>query len=150
MKKIACIVQEHMFSTADIQKMEAGFREIYRDHYSSETLKVLWMIMPQGYAYSERKPSNATVILVEVNDDITKSKREDLMHKFSQLLLNTFNVSPLDSVVTVANSSYVDAFFQAQRKRITPLYRPWISFKMLFAALKSKWTKGYLQLKVRY
>lgn len=139
-----------MFSKADIRKMEAGFREIYSNNYSEERLSIFWMIIPEGYAYSERKPSNATVILVEVNDDITKSKREELMGLFSQFLLDNFSISPLDSVITVANASWVNSFFEAQRKRIHPLYRPWISLKMMFAAFSSKLMNGYLRLRLRY
>lgn len=139
-----------MFSKADIRKIETGFREIYSNNYSKEKLSIFWMIIPEGYAYSERKPSNATVILVEVNEDITKSKREELMGLFSQFLLNNFSISPLDSVITVANASWVNSFFEAQRKRIHPLYRPWITLKMMFTAFSSKLMNGYLRLRVRY
>lgn len=150
MKKILCLVQKHMFSTAEIRQLEEGFREIYSNHYSQEKVNVLWMVIPEGYAYSERKPSNAAVILVGVDEDIRKEKREELMSLFSQLLLTNFRISPLDSVITVANSSWVDRFFDAQRRRIHPLYRPWISLKMMFTALSSKWSNGYLRLRVRY
>ena len=150
MKRATCIVQKHMFTKADIQKMEAGFKEIYKDNYSEEKLNIFWMIFPQGYAYSERKPSNATVIVVEVNEDITKTKREELMSLFSKFLLSNFNISPLDSIITIANTSWVNAFFDAQQKRIHPSYRLWIRLKMMFTALTSKWTNGFLRLRVRY
>jgi len=150
MKKILCLVQEHMFSKSEIQQIEKGFRDIYRDNYSQEKLSVLWMVIPKGYAYSERKPSDATVILVEVDEDIAKDKREALMGLLSQFLLNEFKISPLDSVITVANSSFVTAFFDAQKKRIHPLYRPWISLKMISTGIISKITNGYFRLRVRY
>ncbi len=79
MKRINCLVQEHQFSKEEIRKIEVGFRDIYRDHYSTEKLTVFWMIFPEGSAYSERKPSNGTIILIEVDEDITKDKREELM-----------------------------------------------------------------------
>ena len=139
-----------MFSKEEIRKIESGFREIYRKHYSQEKLSVFWMIFPKGYAFSERKPSNATVILVEVDDDITKAKREELMGLFSQFLLNNHNVSPLDSIITVANSSWVDRFMEAQQNRVHPWYRPWIKLKTMFTALTSKWKNGFLRLRVRY
>jgi len=150
MKKILCLVQQHMFSKAEIKKMEEGFRELYSKHYSKERLNVIWMIMPDGYAYSERKPSNAAVILIEVNETITQTKREEMMKLFSQFLLTNFSISPLDSIITVANSAWVDSFFDAQRKRIHPLYRPWITLKIMFTALMSKLTNGYARLRVRY
>lgn len=150
MKRINCLVQKHKFSKEEIKQIEAGFRDIYSNHYSKEKLTIFWMIFPEGYAYSERKPSNATVILVEVDNDITKAKREELMGLFSRFLLNDHNVSPLDSIITVANSSWVDSFFAAQQKRAHPLYRPWIKFKTMFTALTSKWTNGFLRLRVKY
>jgi hypothetical protein len=139
-----------MFSKEDIKNIEAGFRDIYKKNYTEEKLTIFWMIFPKGYAYSERKASNATVILVEVNDDITTAKREELMSLYSQFLLNNYHVSPLDSIITVANSSWVDRFFDAQQKRVHPMYRPWIKLKTLFTALSSKWTNGFLRLRVRY
>ena len=150
MKRINCIVQEHLFSKAQIKDIEKGFRAIYSNHYSKEPLTVTWMIFPEGYAYSERKPSNATVILIEVDDDITKTKREELMSLFSQYLSQQHKVSPLDSIITVANSSWINSFAAAQQNRIQPLYRPWIKYKTMFTALTSKWTNGFLRLRVRY
>lgn len=150
MKKILCLVQRHMFSTSEIRAIEKGFRNIYSSNYSQEKVNVLWMIIPEGYAYTERKPSDAAVILVEVNEDIPKEKREELMGLFSQFLLAEFKISPLDSVITVANSSFVNAFFDAQKKRIHPLYRPWISFKMISSGIISKIKNGYFRLRVRY
>ena len=150
MKRINCIVQANQFSKEAIRNIEAGFREIYANNYSKEALTVTWMIFPEGYAYSERKPSNASVILVEVNDDVTKAKREELMSLFSQFLFKNYKVSPLDSIITVANASWVSAFMEAQQKRIQPMYRPWIKLKTMFTALTSKWTNGYMRLRVRY
>ena len=150
MKRINCIVQAHQFSKEAIRNIEAGFREIYANNYSKEPLTVTWMIFPEGYAYSERKPSNASVILVEVNDDVTKAKREELMSLFSQYLFKNYQVSPLDSIITVANSSWISAFMEAQQKRVQPMYRPWIKLKTMFTALTSKWANGYMRLRVRY
>lgn len=150
MKKALCLVQKHMFSKEDIQRLEVGIKNIYQRHYSNEKVNMLWMVMPKGYAYSERKPSNASVIMVEVDNDITQAKREELMGLISRFLLDNFEISPLDSVITVANSSFVNAFFEAQRKRIHPLYRPWITLKMMTTALLSKFTQGYLRLRVKY
>ncbi|MEL6255464.1 MAG: hypothetical protein AAFR87_25895, partial [Bacteroidota bacterium] len=117
---------------------------------SDEKLNMLWMILPDGYAYSERKASEAAVIVVEVNENIPQTKREELMSLFSHYLLSNFKISPLDSVITVANSSWVDSFFSAQRKRIYRFYRPWITFKMMSTALVSKFTNGFMRLRVRY
>ncbi len=150
MKRAVCIIQEDMFSTPEIKRIEAGFKAIYKDNYSEEPLNVVWMIMPKGYAYSERKLSEAIVIMVEVSEDIQKEKREELMFLFSRFLMDEFNVSPLDSVITVANSSFVNAFLEAQNNRIQPLYRPWIKVKQLSTALWSKFSKGYLRLRVKY
>ena len=150
MKRINCLVQQHQFSKAEIKEMEAGFREIYGDHYSTEKLTVFWMIFPKGSAYAERKPSNGTIILIEVDEDITKEKREELMRLYSNFLLKNFKVSPLDTVITVANTSWVDSFFAAQQKRIHPKYRLWIQVKTLFTALTSKWMNGFLRLRVKY
>ena len=150
MKRINCIVQEHKFSKDDIRKMESGFRAIYRENYSEEPLKVFWMIFPKGSAFAERQPSNGTIILIEVNDDISTPKREELMGLFSNFLFENYNVSPLDTVITVANSSWVNRFYEAQQKRISPLYRPWFTIKTLWTALTSKWTNGFLRLRVKY
>ena len=150
MKRINCLTQEHLFSKEQIRNIEARFRDIYKKNYSEEKLSVFWMIFPKGSAYSERKPSNATVILVEVNDDITKIKREELMSLFSQFLFKNYNVSPLDSIITVANSEWVDRFFAAQQKRVHPMYRPLIKMKTMFTALISKWMNGFLRLRVKY
>ena len=150
MKRILCIVQRHMFSDAEINGIEKGFRNLYQKHYSHEKLNVLWMVMPEGYAFSERKRSNAAVIVVEVAEDITKEEREKMMNLYSQFLLQNYDISPLDSVISIANSSFVDAFFAAQKNRIQKNYRPWISTKMLLSAFWSRMTKGYFKLRVRY
>lgn len=76
MKRIVGIIQEHMFSNEDIQHMQAGFTSIYKKHFKEEKLQVAWMVMPTGYAYSERKPSNAAVIVIEVHEEIDQPKRE--------------------------------------------------------------------------
>lgn len=118
MKKIAGIVQEHMYTEDELQRFESGLKEIYREHYdASQPVTVLWMVMPKGYAYSERKMSEATIVIIEVDEEITQEKREGLMDLFSQYLLKNFNVSPLDSLITVANTSFVNQFFVAQQKR---------------------------------
>lgn len=118
MKKIVGIVQAHMYSEDELKYLRSGLREIYRDHYdASQPVTVLWMVMEKGYAYSERKLSEATIIIIEVDEDITQEKREALMDMFSQYLLKNFNVSPLDSLITVANTSFVNQFFAAQQER---------------------------------
>ena len=150
MKRINCLVQQHQFSKVEIKEIEEGFREIYGDHYSTEKLTVFWMIFPEGSAYAERKPSNGTIILIEVDENITREKREELMRLYSNFLLKNFKVSPLDTVITVANTSRVDSFFEAQQKRIHPKYRLWIKAQTLFTALTSKWINGFLRLRVKY
>ena len=150
MKRINCIVQEDQFSKEDIRNIESGYREIYTQNYSEEDLKIFWMIFPKGYAFSERKPSNAMVILVEVDDDISKDKREEMMTLFSQFMMSKFNISPLDTVITVANTSWIDSFLAAQQKRIQPLFRPWINLKTMYTALISKWSDGFLKVRVKY
>ena len=139
-----------MFSKKEIKKIEAGFRDIYKQHYSEEPLSIFWMVFPKGSAFSERKPSNATVIMVEVDDDITKAKREEMMSLYSNFLLNNHDISPLDSIITVANSEWVNRFFEAQQNRVHPRYRFWIKFKTMFTALTSKFMHGYLRLRVKY
>ena len=139
-----------MFSKDDIKNIELGFRKLYTEHYSKEKLTIYWMIFPEGSAYSERRPSNATIIMVEVNDDIEKSKREEMMKLYSDFLANEYEVSPLDSIITVANSTWVDQFFMAQQNRVHPKYRLWFKLKTLTTALLSKWTSGFLRLRVKY
>ena len=139
-----------MFSKEDIKNIEIGFKNIYRQHYSEEQVNIFWMIFPEGYAFSERKASNATVIMVEVEDDISKEKREKMMQLYSNFLLEDFKISPLDSIITIANSSWVNDFFEAQKKRVHPLYRPWITFKTMSTAMISKWRNGYLRLRIQY
>ena len=149
MKKIVCLVQKNMFSNKELKKLDDGFKAIYKKNYSQESVNVFWMIMPKGYAYSERKLSKATIIMVEVNEDIQKEKREELMRLFSQFLLKSFHVSPLDSLITVANSSFVKQFLEAQQNRIHPLYRPWINLKTRTTVIASKLTNGYYRLRVK-
>ena len=150
MKRIVCLVQEHMFSSADIKAIEKGFLDIYKSSYKNHAVSVLWMLIPKGYAYAERKASEAAIIMVEVDEDIQQALREQLMTEFSQFLLNNYKVSPLDSVITVANSSFVEAFFQAQSNRIHPSSRFWIMLKMRWTALTSKISRGFLRLRVNY
>lgn len=150
MKRITCIVQKHMFSHADIRKLEKGLKATYKENYSDEKVNVIWMVMPKGSAYSERKESKATIIIVEVNNDIQQSRREKLMQLFSQHLLENFSISPLDSIISVANSSSVEQFFAAQQNRVHPKSRTWIRLKMMGTALFSKFTNGYMKLRVKY
>ena len=72
------------------------------------------------------------------------------MGRCSRFLLDNFNVSPLDSVISVANSSFVDAFFAAQQKRINSSHRFRINFKLYGTALLSKIRHGYKRLPVRF
>lgn len=88
--------------------------------------------------------------MVEVEENIETVKREELMHLFSNYLLEEFNISPLDSVITVANSSFVNDFFEAQKRGIASRYRPWISLKMISTGLLSKLSQGFFRLRVRY
>ena len=129
MKRINCIVQEHQFSSSEIKAIEAGFKALYKTHYSEEKLTVLWMIFPKGSAFAERKASNGTIILIEVEDDIDKIKREELMQIYSHFLLENYNISPLDTVITVANTSWVDRFFAAQQKTDSPHVSPLDNFE---------------------
>lgn len=108
------------------------------------------MVFPKGSAYAERKLSNGTIIMIEADEDITKTKREELMGLYSQFLFKNYEVSPLDTVITVANTSWVNSFLAAQKKRVHPMYRPWITLKTMFTALTSKWMNGYLRLRVKY
>ena len=150
MRKIVSIVQAGQFTNDQIKAMESGFRRIYRKHYAaSERLVVLWMEMPEGYAYAERRASKATLIVVEVAEDMDQQKREELMQLFSKFLMEDFKVSPLDSVITVANASFVNGFFKAQQQRIDPLSRPIIGLKTIFRSVRSKWARGYLILPVQ-
>ncbi len=149
MKRIICTVQENQFSHRQIRKLGAGLKEIYKNNYSREAVSVLWMVMPKGYAYSERKLSHATIILVEVDSDIKQEKREALMHLFSQFLLENFHISPLDLVLSVANSSYLKQFGESQIKRIHPEHRRRISLKSHLTAITSKLLHGYGRIRVR-
>ena len=150
MKKIFCIVQQHKFSNSEINEMEVGFRDLYHDHLGMEKLNILWMIMPDEYAFSERKQSNASIIMIEVDEDIAKMDREKIMRSYSQFLLENFSISALDLVITVANSSFVNAFLEAQQNRVQPIYRPWIKFKQMYTALTSRFMNGYMKLRVNY
>ena len=149
MKHIVCIVQQHMFDKAKVKRLQSGLRRLYKENYSTEPTKVLWMIMPKGYAFSERKESNATILLIEVDENITKEKREGLMTIFSNHLLDNFDISPLDSIITVANTSYIQQFMAGQQRRVAPSARFWIKLKTLFFAIISKLLNGYVQLRVR-
>ncbi|MEM6800813.1 MAG: hypothetical protein AAF696_05385, partial [Bacteroidota bacterium] len=149
-KRISCLVQKHKFTKAQIREIEAGFRELYKNNYSEEKLKVFWTIFPEGSAYAERKPSNGTIILIEVDEEVRREKREELMGLYSQFLFKNYNISLLDTIITVANTSWVESFLAAQQKRIHPRYRAWIGFKTMFTALTSKWTHGFLRLRVKY
>ncbi|MEO1652933.1 MAG: hypothetical protein AAFU64_05270 [Bacteroidota bacterium] len=149
MKRIVCTVQEHMFLPTQIQAIEKGLKEIYKKHYRDEKLRVFWLVMPKGYAYSERKLSEASIILVEVDNDIQSKKREALMHLFSQYLLKEFKLSPLDLMLSVSNSSYMDQFMASQKNRVDPRSRGWISLKMLWTAFYSKFSQGYMKLRVK-
>ena len=150
MKKILGVIQEHMFTNADIRSLEQGLRRIYRERYDDKSkVTVLWMVMPKGFAYAERKPSNAAILMIEADEDISQTKREELMGHFSSFLLENFSISPLDSVITVANSSFVNQFFDAQKKRIKSSRRVAMNLRILWQAFKSKWTNGYLKLLVR-
>lgn len=150
MKKCLFLAQKNSFSSAEIKQMEGAFLSIYHQQYPQEKLQFLWMLSPKGYAYTERQSSNAVVVIVEVEENIDKVKREELMHFFSNYLLEAFRISPLDSVITVANSSFVNAFFEAQKRRIAIRYRPWISLKMMSSGLLSKLSQGFFRLRVRY
>lgn len=149
MKKILGIIQEHMFSEEEIKRFEEGLRRIYKNNYSDEKVSVIWMVMPDGYAYSERKPSHAVVMMMEVEESITQENREKLLFAVSKFLMNNFNISPLDSVITAPNSSYVNAFLEAQQKRIDAKYRPFVNLKILGKAFWSKITKGFTRLPVK-
>ena len=149
MKRIVCTVQESQFSKREIRKLEAGLKEIYKNNYSEEKLGVIWMIMPSGYAFSERKLSKATIILVEVDSDIEQEKRENLMHLFSDFLLKEFSISPLDLVLSVANSSYLQQYATSQTRRVHPNHRRRIRFKSKFTAIKSKMLNGYSRMNIR-
>lgn len=129
MKRINCIVQEHQFSSSEIKAIEASFKALYKTHYSDEKLTVLWMIFPKGSAFAERKASNGTIILIEVEDDIDKVKREELMQVYSQFLLENYSISPLDTVITVANTSWVDRFFCSTAKADSSHVSPLDNFK---------------------
>ena len=65
MKKCLFLAQENSFSSAEIKQME-GLLSIYHQQYPQEKLQFLWMLSPKGYAYTERQPSNAVVVMVEV------------------------------------------------------------------------------------
>ena len=150
MKKCLFLAQENSFSSTEIKQIEGAFLSIYHEQYPREKLQFLWMLSPKGYAYTERQPSNAVVVMVEVEETIDTVKREELMHLLSNYLLEEFNISPLDSVITVANSSFVNAFFEAQKRRVSSPYRPWISLKMIGSGLLSKLSQGFFRLRVRY
>ena len=151
MKKIIGIIQDDTYSDAEIKQLESGLRDIYRLNYSEkEKPVVLWMIMPKGFAYAERKLSHATILLIEVDEETGQEKREKLMKLFSEFLLENFKISPLDSVITVANSSFVNGFFKAQNERVKPIMRPFTSLKVIGGALGNKLTKGYMTIPVRY
>ena len=149
MKKIICIVPEHMFSKAEIKKLGTGFKTIYKNNYRPDKVGFFGMLMPEGYAYAERKPSEAVVVLVEVEEDIQRAKREELMHLFSDFLLKNFSISPLDAVITVANASFVQQFSAAQQNRIHPKHRFWINLKTMATAMTSKILNGYYRLRVK-
>jgi len=118
MKKMFGILQEHMFSQEDIQRLESGLKAVYKKNYSDEELMVIWRVMSKGFAYSERKLSNAIVLMMEVEETISQENREQLLFAASKFLLDNFKVSPLDSVITAPNSSYINAFMQAQQSQI--------------------------------
>lgn len=149
MKRIITIVQEHLFSKKEIRALEAGIKSIYQKNYSNEDVKMIWMVMPKGYAYSERKLSNAVVMMMEVENNTEQSKREQLLFAVSKFLLDNFSISPLDSVITAPDASYIDAFSKAQQNRIDAKYRPFINLKIMGKIFWSKITDGFLKLPIR-
>lgn len=147
MKKVLGIVQESMFDDDALRRFEAGVKQTLRG-WSDERFVVIWMVMPPGYAFSERKPSQAVILMVEVDDGTDQGRREELMGQLSQHLMDNFAVSPLDSLITVADSAFVNAFFDAQRARIDPAQRLRIHAKLYGSAVLSKVRRGTLQLPV--
>ena len=118
MKKMFGVLQKHMFSQEDIQRLESGLKAIYKKNYSEEELIVIWRVMSKGFAYSERKLSNAVVLMMEVDETISQENREKLLFAASNFLVDNFKVSPLDSVITAPNSSYINAFMEAQQSQM--------------------------------
>ena len=86
MKKCLFLAQENSFSSAEIKQIEEAFLNIYHQQYPQEKLQFLWMLSPKGYAYTERQPSNAVVVMVEVEKNIDTAKREELTFVFNYLL----------------------------------------------------------------
>lgn len=149
MKRVVGVVQEGMFSPDAIRRLKAGLKAIAQTHMPSERIVTLFMVMPPGYAYAERKASQATILMVEVDEGTSQGKREAMMADFSRHLLDNFEVSPLDSVITVADTSFVSAFFNAQRNRIDRAHRLRISARLFGTALFSRLREGYLRLPVK-
>ncbi|MEM6723294.1 MAG: hypothetical protein AAF598_04600 [Bacteroidota bacterium] len=150
MKKILCVVQKDQISKAKIKVLEQGLKDRYRDHHDpKEKVMVYWMLVPKGYAYSERKPSNAIIVMIEVEDGVPSEQREKLMGIFSNFILDQLNMSPYDLVLTVPDQAFVDQYFMAQRDRSSRQARKWVGLKIFVTAFYSKFKDGFLRIPVR-
>ncbi|MEO1434084.1 MAG: hypothetical protein AAFV80_01015 [Bacteroidota bacterium] len=150
MKKILCVVQKDQISKTKIKILEQGLKDRYRDHHDpNEKVSVYWMIVPEGYAYSERQASKAMIVMIEVEDGVQSEQREKLMGIFSRFILEQCDMSPYDLVLTVPDQAFVDQYFLAQRNRSSRKARKWVGLKIFATALFSKLKDGFLRIPVR-
>ena len=148
MRKILCTIPQGTFSREQVLALEASLKQTYASHLGDrERVVVIWCELPPGQGFTERRPSEVSLVMVEVEDGLDAKRREAAMMALATEWARIASVDLEHLMLTLADRSLFDRYLAANRNRVRRRSRPWFLLGTMFHLWRSWSRQGYLSIR---
>ncbi len=148
MPTILCTVPSGRLPREQMRRVGSALRRTYRERIGGgSVVRVLWSEIPAGQMFTAGQPSETSVLLVEVPDQLEGARREAALFEFASVLEREANVPPERAMITLADRGVFVRFLAANSRRIRRRSRPLYWAKTALGAWRSHRRDGVLTLR---
>lgn len=129
------------------ERLQNGVFQAYKEIVNPNAkLKMIWMQMPEGQAYLAGKPSTASTLATPMPDGFDQQTRVRFMDRVCADWMEATGCSIDEIIVNAMDQSASQGMQKLMASRFNPKQAKGLGLKLLFTALKSKFSKGYLSI----
>ena len=85
MSSVNCVIQAEGPAVAVQQRLEQGLVEIHDVHSPNPGLDVAWRLVPEGYMFTEGRPSTTSIVSFTLDHTTTLPEREAFLGSVCEL-----------------------------------------------------------------
>ncbi len=104
MSQFRCVIQADSSADHQRDRLEALLATHHTRHYPGEETAVSWLAIPQGYMFTEGRPSTSSIVSCFVDHRTTPASRTTYMRELCDLRTETTDCTDHEVVVTVTET----------------------------------------------